>query len=86
MARVIRSGAKELTPFGEWVKIALVLNNTKQVDLAKKLGIPNQNVSRLCYGDVKKSSLTTMVINVLAKDENEKEECLTRFSDYIKAE
>ncbi len=79
----IGATTRELTPFGEWVKVALILNNSNQVELAKEIETPFQNVSRLCYGEVKKSGLTRKIIFVLAK-EGEREKYLDKFSEYIK--
>ncbi len=66
------------TPFGMWIKTTLLEEDIKQKDLAKKIGIPSQNITRIIYGEVKESKHTASIIDILAKSDEEKAKALAK--------
>ncbi len=69
---------RKLTPFGVWVKTTAVEKDIKLYELADLVGVPRQNITRILYGDVKESKHNSTIIEILARDENEKIEALQK--------
>ncbi len=69
---IIGANKRVLTPFGVWVKTTLLVKNLTQKELAKEIGIPTQNITRITYGEVKDSKHVDTIIDILADgDEQE---------------
>ncbi len=74
--RDIRGNTRKLTPFGVWVKTVMLQEDIKQYELAEKIGIPSQNITRIIYGEVKESKHHSTIVEILAKDESERNKAL----------
>lgn len=74
--RDIGANRRKLTPFGVWVKTMMLQEDMKLYELAEKIEIPYQNITRIIYGEVKDSKHKVTIVNLLAKSEIERAKAL----------
>ncbi len=74
--RNIGANKRKPTQFGVWVKTMILQEGISQYELAEQIGVPKQNITRIIYGDVKKSKHHSTIVEILAKDESERNKAL----------
>lgn len=62
----------EPTPFGKWIKSRLVDENLQIKELAEEVGIIPVYVTKIVNGTVKESKHNVVIIDFLARDEEER--------------